>query len=126
MTDSYHLFDRRRLRAHRDRAAAGFDQYDFLFRELASRMADRLPDVKRTFPVVLELGAHTGILAEYLGREADIKTFIQTDLSRAMIAGARGTRLVADEEFLPFAANSFDLVMSVFSLHWVNDLPGTL
>lgn len=34
--------------------------------------------------------------------------------------------LAADEEWLPFADGSFDLVLSCLSLHWVNDLPGTL
>lgn len=32
----------------------------------------------------------------------------------------------ADEELLPFAPQSFDLIVSNLSLHWVNDLPGTL
>jgi SAM-dependent methyltransferase len=36
------------------------------------------------------------------------------------------TRLVADDEALPFANASFDLVFAGFGLHWVNDLPGTL
>jgi SAM-dependent methyltransferase len=34
--------------------------------------------------------------------------------------------VVGDEEALPFAEESFDLVTSVLSLHAVNDLPGTL
>lgn len=34
--------------------------------------------------------------------------------------------VVADEEFLPFAPASFDLVLSNLALHWVNDLPGAL
>ena len=34
--------------------------------------------------------------------------------------------MVADEELLPFGAGRFDLVLSCFSLHWVNDLPGAL
>eukprot|EP00903_Cladosiphon_okamuranus_P019407 g17843.t1 len=33
---------------------------------------------------------------------------------------------MADEEFLPFAPGSFDLVLSNLALHWVNDLPGAL
>jgi SAM-dependent methyltransferase len=33
---------------------------------------------------------------------------------------------VADEEALPFAEGSFDLVASALSLHWTNDLPGVL
>ncbi|XP_003392146.1 PREDICTED: arginine-hydroxylase NDUFAF5, mitochondrial-like, partial [Amphimedon queenslandica] len=32
-------------------------------------------------------------------------------------------RVVADEEFLPFKDNQFELVTSSCSLHWVNDLP---
>ena len=35
-------------------------------------------------------------------------------------------RLVADEEFLPLASNTFDLATSCLSLHWVNDLPAAL
>ncbi|KAA0722011.1 Arginine-hydroxylase NDUFAF5, mitochondrial [Triplophysa tibetana] len=32
----------------------------------------------------------------------------------------------ADEEFLPFKENTFDLVFSSMSMHWINDLPGAL
>ncbi|XP_074845471.1 arginine-hydroxylase NDUFAF5, mitochondrial isoform X2 [Carettochelys insculpta] len=31
--------------------------------------------------------------------------------------------VVADEEFLPFRENTFNLVVSSLSLHWVNELP---
>jgi SAM-dependent methyltransferase len=34
--------------------------------------------------------------------------------------------VVADEEWLPFARESFDLVVANLSLHWINDLPGAL
>ena len=34
--------------------------------------------------------------------------------------------LAGDEELLPFAPGSFDLVVANLSLHWVNDLPGAL
>ena len=34
--------------------------------------------------------------------------------------------MAADEEWLPFAAASFDLVVAHLCLHWVNDLPGAL
>lgn len=36
------------------------------------------------------------------------------------------TRIVCDEELLPFEEDSHDAIMSCLSLHWVNDLPGTL
>lgn len=126
MQPSVYIFDRARLRQHRDRAVPLFGAYDFLLREMASRLADRLPDIKRSFPVALNLGAHNGLLADYLPESAGIKTLVQAELSAAMLAPAPGLRAVADEEFLPFAENSFDLVMSVGALHWVNDLPGTL
>ncbi|KAJ2997069.1 NADH dehydrogenase [ubiquinone] 1 alpha subcomplex assembly factor 5 [Globomyces sp. JEL0801] len=35
-------------------------------------------------------------------------------------------RVVGDMEQLPFEENTFDAVVSSLSLHWVNDLPGTL
>lgn len=57
----------------------------------------------------------------------------------AGVAGGRGgggggealvevgtSHVMADEEFLPFAPGSFDLVLSNLALHWVNDLPGAL
>jgi SAM-dependent methyltransferase len=34
--------------------------------------------------------------------------------------------LIADDEWLPFADGSFDLVTGILSLHAVNDLPGSL
>src|SRR5690606_27604229 len=37
-----------------------------------------------------------------------------------------GPRLVADEERLPFAERSLDLVVSSLALHWTNDLVGAL
>jgi len=39
-------------------------------------------------------------------------------------AHPQGFRLQGDEEMLPYARESLDLVISNLSLHWVNDLPG--
>ena len=120
------IFDRGGLRRQRERAAAGLDGHDFLFREVAERLADRLDDIKRKFPLALDLGCHSGQLARALGGRGGIETLASTDLSQAMAAKAPSPRLVADEERLPFQADSLDLVLSNLSLHWVNDLPGTL
>lgn len=38
----------------------------------------------------------------------------------------RSYSVVCDEEWLPFAPNSLDLVLACSSLHWINDLPGFL
>jgi NADH dehydrogenase [ubiquinone] 1 alpha subcomplex assembly factor 5 len=120
------VFDRGALRRQRERTAAGLDRYDFLIREAALRLLERLGDVRRAFPRALELGCHTGQLAEVLRERKEIGRLVQTDLSLAMAKRAGGLCLVADEEALPFGAEVFDLVLSCFSLHWVNDLPGTL
>jgi len=129
MSDTMTVFDRRIVRLRRDRRAACFAQYDFLLREAADRLLDRLDDVTRAFPVALDLGCHTGQMAELLRGRGGIETLVQCDLSPAMAheAAANGNpTIAADEEWLPFADASFDLVLSCMSLHWVNDLPGTL
>jgi SAM-dependent methyltransferase len=129
MTDAIAVFDRRAVRRHRDRAAPGLAAHDFLFEEVAGRLAERLDDVTRRFPVALDLGCHGGSLASALGARGGVETLVQCDLSPAMARAAAANghpTLAADEEALPFAAAGFDLVMSVLSLHWVNDLPGTL
>src|SRR5581483_6832098 len=44
----------------------------------------------------------------------------------AMAARAGAPVVVGDEELLPFADASFDLVISALAMHWTNDLPGAL
>ena len=120
------VFDRRALRRQRTRAAAGFARHDFLVRAGAERLADRLDDMKPRFARVLELGAHGGILRDSLAGRAGEALHVAADLAPAMLARAQMPVVVADEEALPFATASFDLVLSNLSLHWVNDLPGAL
>jgi NADH dehydrogenase [ubiquinone] 1 alpha subcomplex assembly factor 5 len=120
------IFDRGRLKRHRARAVVNFAEHDFLFREMAQRLCDRLEYIKRDFPLTLDLGAHNGILDEILGGRGGIENLVQLEISENLLCGAKNLRAVADEELLPFAENSFDLVISVGSLHWVNDLAGTL
>jgi len=56
MNELSEIFDRRVLRRHRDRAAAGIGAHDFLFREVGERLLDRLGDIRREFPLALDLG----------------------------------------------------------------------
>ena len=110
MADSMLVFDRRAVRAHRDRAAADFVVHDFLFAEIAGRLEERRGEFGRDFPVSLALGARGGVVARF-----------SADLSAAFLPS-----VVCDEEALPFAEKSLDLVVSCLTLHWVNDLPGAL
>jgi len=128
------VFDRAVVRRHRERVAASLADYDFLLREVAERLADRLDDVKRSFPLALDLGCHDGTLAATLAGRGGIETLVQADIAEGMARRARDAdsplahrpTVVADEELLPFAERRFDLVLSAMSLHWVNDLPGAL
>ena len=120
------VFNRQAVRQHRDRAAGKLDNYDFLIQEVADRLADRLEDFARTFPLALDLGCHTGQLGRVLKNQAKIESLIQSDFSTAMAARAGEQTIVTDEEALPFGENTFDAIFSCLSLHWVNDLPGAL
>jgi NADH dehydrogenase [ubiquinone] 1 alpha subcomplex assembly factor 5 len=120
------VFDRRVLRRRRSRAAPALHGFDFLIQEVAQRLVERLGDVRRRFPLALELGCHTGQLAAVLRANSEVGQLLQADLSDEMVRQTQGPRLVADEEALPFGRGCLDLVISCFSLHWVNDLPGTL
>ena len=130
MPDGIRVFDRRIVRLHRERAAAALAEHDFLLRECADRLSDRLLDVTRRFDRALVLGCHRGELAPLLQERAGLAQIVQADLSPAMARAAQASNgwpgIAADEEFLPFAEQSFDLVISNLSLHWVNDLPGAL
>ena len=120
------VFDRRRVRLNRARAVAGLDGADFLIREVADRLADRLDDIRRRFPLALDLGCHRGEFGRGLNGRGGIEHLVQADLSPEMAASAGGLAVACDEELLPFAEASLDAVFSCLSLHWVNDLPGAL
>lgn len=122
MTDPVEIFDRARHRANRTRAAAGFSAHDFLFREVAERMAERLGDVNRSFERALILGGRAPLPEELIGPDGQIGQAVMMDLAEAFAEGG----VAGDEERLPFRDGAFDLVFSPLSLHWTNDLPGAL
>lgn len=125
MQDEHSIFDRNVWRKRRARAAAMFPTVNFLKVEAAERLVDRLDDIRRDFPLALDLGAHGGELAQSLAGRAGIETLIHADIAAAMLPG-HGARVVCDEEWLPFGPGTFDAAFSVLGLHWANDLPGAL
>jgi len=119
------IFDRRAVRLHRDRAArsGSVRGVSDILADAAERLLDRLDDTTRRFESALEIGGR-GIVAPML-RARGIPC-VSCDLSAAMAGTNGGLAVACDEEWLPFAAGSFDLVVASLSLHWVNDLPGAL
>jgi NADH dehydrogenase [ubiquinone] 1 alpha subcomplex assembly factor 5 len=116
------IFDRMAVRRQRERAAAGFADHDFLFREVAERLVDRLADIRRKFNLTIDIGARGNHLSRLLSQNPPIETMIQMGLS----PGADAPNFIADEEALPIAPACADLIVSNLVLHWTNDVPGTL
>lgn len=125
-TSAIDVFDRALLSARRARAAGQAGDHDFLLREVADRMVERLSLVRRDFPVVLDLGAYHGVLAARMKDRAGTRHVFAAELSPHLAALAPVPAVVADEENLPFGPATLDAVVSNLSLQWVNDLPGAL
>ncbi|XP_027034705.1 arginine-hydroxylase NDUFAF5, mitochondrial isoform X1 [Tachysurus fulvidraco] len=126
------VFDRNMKRKQKKWAAIlpDSDKYDYLRDEVGSRVADRIYDITRSFPLALDLGCGKSHIAEHLNKDIVERLFL-TDISDASLRQKRQSEMpthcvLADEEFLPFKENTFDLVVSSLSLHWINDLPGAL
>ncbi len=110
------VFDRKKTQANRRRAAYNFDKHDFLFDWARRQLAGRLDDIKREFPLGLEIGSRGSLKAnkpQKIHKLITIDNFGTPDI-------------IAEEEFLPLASHSIDLVLSTLNLHSVNDLPGAL
>ncbi|WP_203073108.1 methyltransferase domain-containing protein [Falsiroseomonas ponticola] len=123
--DAMTVFDRALVRRRRDRAAGTVGRVAPVLEDCADRLLDRLDDTTRRFTRALEIGGR-GVVAQRL-RARGIPFVVSMDLSAAMLgAGGEGLAVAGDEEFLPFAPGSFDLIVASVSLHWVNDLPGAL
>jgi SAM-dependent methyltransferase len=139
MNESAAPFDRdlQRLfeeRAQRHQSDAQTDSADFLYAAAAQDVASRLETILRDFGTALDLTAHSGIMARTLAQNSKIGHVIACARSQALLPRERDASphaltsapCVCDDEALPFAADSLDLVTSILGLQWVNDLPGAL
>lgn len=116
------IFDRRIRRIRRDRAARMSADHAFLRDRMVEDILDRLDSVTRSFSNALDLGTADGSLAAGL-RARGIDT-VTADAGFRFAQAADGVQ--CDEDLLPFAAGSFDLIVSAGALDSVNDLPGAL
>ena len=125
MTDTVNVpevLDRRRRRLVRDRAYARCKGADFFSQLMAEEILERLDVVKRTFQRALVIG----LPAARIGTELKMRGLkvVFAD-SSARLAQAFGG-VICDDDRLPFADHSFDLIVNIGSLDTVNDLPGAL
>ncbi len=118
------IFDRHLLRARRRRAAA-LDPATFLLDRVAEEFAERLGAVLRQFDRVVDLGTPTDAVRKALAAGGKVTSVIAVTPDTGHLDRSF-PRVAADEEALPFADGSLDLVVSALALQFVNDLPGTL
>ncbi len=117
------IFDRKLLRARQQRAHA-FGAETFLIDRVAAELGERLSVVLRTFERAVDLGTPTDAVRRLLADSGKIATVVSAAPAVGLRAGA--LRVAADEEALPFADGSLDLIVSALALQFLNDLPGTL
>src|SRR5215471_17368413 len=117
------VFDRLLLRRRRRRAEK-LGAATFLIDRVAADLAERLSAVLRRFTVAADLGSPAGAVRREL--TALVDTLVAVDAAAEDVRDHVGPKAVADEEALPFADASLDLVVSALALQSVNDLPGTL
>jgi SAM-dependent methyltransferase len=116
------IFDRKLLRARQNRARAG-GPATFLLDRVADEFAERLSAVLRQFDCAVDLGTPTDVLRRLLLASGKVGAVVAVAPS---LTGGDALQVVADEEALPFADGSLDLVVSALALQFVNDLPGAL
>ncbi len=119
------MFDRRQVRRQRQRAAETGSFVDFVKNLMVEDIADRLLLINRPFKRILDLGSHDGRLGKLLAERFPEATIVYADPAEGWLKGS-ATGVACDADFLPFADESFDLVVSAGLLHWTNDLPGAL
>lgn len=128
MTQLSPLFDRQLLQKRRQRALkqASEPKCDYLLNYVIQDIIDRISIIQREFPLALNYGCHTNQLSQSLAKLDQVGSIISTDSVLDITQSLPSPQVVADEEFFPFADNSFDLIISPLNLQWINDLPGAL
>lgn len=122
MTDAARpiLFDRELRRLRRSRGAR-LGGAAFMHERAFADLVDRLGDVRRRFGTALLFGCGEGWRARL---EKMVGRVVMVDPSPDIAMASDG--VAADEDRLPFADGSFDLVINVGTLDSIDDLPGAL
>jgi SAM-dependent methyltransferase len=125
----HETFDRSLARARLERALRTFDAErgaDFLLRRAAAELADRLTLVKREFAIAVDLGTPGPHAARAMAGDSRIGFIVRAAPTEFGVGEGIYPRIVVDDERLPLADASCDLVISILALQGVNDLPGAL
>ncbi len=114
----HELFDRRLVRLNRKRSKKNLHLYNFLYHEIAERIAEDLNFFNRDFEAILEIGSRDGYLSDLVRKKKNPKFIFQSESYQDA-----ATNLLMDDEFLCFKPASFDLVLSNLNFHFINLIP---
>jgi len=115
------IFDGRRRAAKLARGEKAFASADFLHIRAAENAVNSLEAILREFPDAVDLSTRTGPFARLLDGSAAAER-----VGPVLIVGDEADRAAPGVAPLPLEPRSQDLVVSLMSLHWANDLPGAL
>lgn len=125
------IFDPELMQIFRRRAARSFakapqsDGRDFLLRQAAADLQERLSLVNRRFERAVDIYSHTDLSADALQASGKIGAIERIE-SLPELAGARYPTRICSTEALILPASQADIITSLLALHTVNDVPGLL
>lgn len=123
------------VRRRANAAAATYPEADFLPREIARRMAERLDYIRQDPRRILDLGCGPGADRAILEARFPQAEYVGVDAARAMLGPVTNggflrrllgrptqpARICADAEALPLGRSSVSLVWSNLMLNWLHD-----
>ncbi|MDG4867407.1 malonyl-ACP O-methyltransferase BioC [Guyparkeria sp. 1SP6A2] len=126
-------FDLRRVRARFNRAAADYDRYAAVQREIGRRLEERFGWLKLEPSRILDLGAGTGQMVRAMRARYPQSQVVGLDLAENMLRQLPRTRwwsrqrmgVAADMHALPLVGGTMDAVVSNFAVQW-SDRPDML
>lgn len=105
-----------------------FNKSSFFYQEIGNRLIDRLQICKLRPDTILDLGCKTGYMSTLLHKKYPDAEIYSLELSNEMLGKFKvntnqklNRKLCTSYTNLPFANDSFDLVVSNLQLHWNND-----
>ncbi len=121
------ITDRRLLRKRLARACGSSrSDENFLLDRVIDDLEVRLTAVNRHFPRAVAMNGFSERLQHMLRASGRTDEVYRMEFCRPQIVTGKGTVFVGDEERLPIAPASVDLIVTPLTLHFVNDLPGSL
>lgn len=115
------IFDSRRRAARLARSQPLFGGADFLHDRAAENAVNSLEVILRDFADAVDLSAHPGPFARRLAQSA-----ARDRVGAPVVVGDLAARASPGAAPLGLDDQSRDLIVSLMSLHWANDLPGAL